>query len=50
MVLANPDFVARLKTGSPLNEADRATFFGGTEKGYTDYSSMEAGKEATDPG
>lgn len=37
MVLANPDFVERLRIDAPLNEPDRATFFGGTEKGYTDY-------------
>ena len=35
--LANPDLVTRLKTNAPLNPADRATFFGGTEAGYTDY-------------
>jgi len=29
MLLANPDFVARLKTGAPMNKADRAGFFGG---------------------
>src|SRR5882724_2821765 len=29
LVLANPDFVARVKTGAPMNEADRASFFGG---------------------
>nr|WP_281383392.1 alkene reductase [Pseudoxanthomonas broegbernensis] len=40
MVLANPDFVARLKTGAPMNEADRASYFGGTSKGYTDYPSL----------
>jgi 2,4-dienoyl-CoA reductase-like NADH-dependent reductase (Old Yellow Enzyme family) len=37
MVLANPDFVDRLMSGEPMNEADRSTFFGGTAKGYTDY-------------
>jgi 2,4-dienoyl-CoA reductase-like NADH-dependent reductase (Old Yellow Enzyme family) len=37
LVLANPDFLARLKAGAPLNAADRGTFFGGTAKGYTDY-------------
>ncbi len=36
-VLANPDFVERLRADAPFNEADRNTFFGGTEKGYTDY-------------
>lgn len=40
MVLANPDFVARLKSGAPLNEADRATFFGGNARGYTDYPAL----------
>jgi N-ethylmaleimide reductase len=42
MVLANPDFVMRLKTGAPMNEADRASFFGGTARGYTDYPALEA--------
>jgi len=37
MILANPDFVERIKTHSPLNEADHNSFYGGTEKGYTDY-------------
>jgi N-ethylmaleimide reductase len=41
-VLANPDFVARLKTGAPMNEADRASFFGGAAQGYTDYPALEA--------
>jgi len=38
--LANPDLVARLKSEAPLNLADRATFFGGGEHGYTDYPSL----------
>lgn len=37
MVLANPDFVERLKARAPLSEADRTTYFGGTAQGYTDY-------------
>ncbi|MDL2409372.1 alkene reductase [Rhizobium calliandrae] len=37
MILANPDFIDRLKADAPMNEADRSTFFGGTAKGYTDY-------------
>ncbi|TAN12430.1 MAG: alkene reductase [Burkholderiaceae bacterium] len=40
LVLANPDFVARLKAGAPMNTADRSTFFGGTAKGYTDYPAL----------
>jgi len=35
--LANPDLPARLENGWTLNEADRDTFYGGAEKGYTDY-------------
>jgi 2,4-dienoyl-CoA reductase-like NADH-dependent reductase (Old Yellow Enzyme family) len=42
MVLANPDFVTRLKADAPMNEADRATFFGGAARGYTDYPALEA--------
>jgi len=38
--LANPDLVARLKSGAPLNATDRATFFGGGERGYTDYPAL----------
>ncbi|WP_027251000.1 alkene reductase [Photobacterium halotolerans] len=37
MVLANPDFVARLQAGWPMNEADRSTYYGGNEGGYIDY-------------
>jgi N-ethylmaleimide reductase len=35
--LANPDLVHRYKNDLPLNEADQSTFYGGDEKGYTDY-------------
>jgi 2,4-dienoyl-CoA reductase-like NADH-dependent reductase (Old Yellow Enzyme family) len=42
MVLANPDFIARLKAGAPMNVADLATFFGGAARGYTDYPALEA--------
>jgi N-ethylmaleimide reductase len=46
MVLANPDFIARLKTGAPMNEANRASFFGGAAQGYTDYPALEAATAA----
>jgi N-ethylmaleimide reductase len=39
--LANPDLVERVKTGAPLNDADRSTFYGGGERGYTDYPMLE---------
>jgi len=40
-VLANPDLVARWKTNAPLNAPDKATFYGGGAKGYTDYPFLE---------
>ncbi|QUJ69668.1 alkene reductase (plasmid) [Photobacterium sp. GJ3] len=41
MVLANPDFVARLEAGAPLNEADPSSYYGGSEQGYTDYPVLQ---------
>jgi N-ethylmaleimide reductase len=35
--ISNPDLVERLKRGAPLNAPDKATFYGGGAKGYTDY-------------
>ena len=40
MILANPDFTSRVKTGAPLNSADPATYYGGGVEGYVDYPSM----------
>ncbi|AXF22635.1 alkene reductase [Burkholderia pyrrocinia] len=40
MVLANPDFVTRLKTGAPMNDVQHATFFGGDARGYVDYPAL----------
>ena len=40
--LANPDLVTRLKVGAPLNEADQATFYGGDERGYIDYPTLDS--------
>jgi N-ethylmaleimide reductase len=39
--LANPDLVYRYQHDLPLNEADQSTFYGGDEKGYTDYPFAE---------
>ena len=39
--IANPDLPYRLAIGASLNAYDRATFYGGAEKGYTDYPSLE---------
>ena len=38
--ISNPDLVERLKKGAPLNEWDKATFYGGGAKGYTDYPAL----------
>ena len=40
--ISNPDLVERLKRAAPLNELDRATLYGGAEKGYTDYPTLQA--------
>lgn len=40
--IANPDLVERYKTDAGLNEADSNTFYGGAEKGYTDYPFLNA--------
>jgi N-ethylmaleimide reductase len=42
--IANPDLVERLKKGAALNTPDKATFYGGGAKGYTDYPVLEAAK------
>src|SRR5258705_12494924 len=44
--IANPDLVERLKRGAPLNVPDKATFYGGGAKGYTDYPTLEAAEAA----
>ena len=38
--IANPDLPKRLELGAPLNVPDKTTFYGGAERGYTDYSSL----------
>ena len=35
--IANPDLPERFRTQAELNEPDHNTFYGGDEKGYTDY-------------
>ncbi|TFZ06752.1 alkene reductase [Ramlibacter henchirensis] len=38
--IANPDLVERLRAGAPLAKADKTTFYGGGERGYTDYPAL----------
>ena len=42
LYIANPDLVARFQANAPLNTPDAATYYGGDEKGYTDYPVMAA--------
>lgn len=42
LFLSNPDLPERFAEGAPLNAPDRATFYGGGEKGFTDYPTREA--------
>jgi N-ethylmaleimide reductase len=38
--ISNPDLVARLRANALWNEWDKATFYGGGAKGYTDYPTL----------
>ena len=44
--IANPDLVERLRRGAPLNAPDKATFYGGGAKGYTDYPVLDEALDA----
>jgi N-ethylmaleimide reductase len=46
--ISNPDLVERLKAGAPLNAPDKATFYGGGAKGYTDYPALEQAANAAE--
>lgn len=39
--ISNPDLVSRLYLGAPLAPANRDTFYGGGEQGYTDYPLLQ---------
>jgi N-ethylmaleimide reductase len=39
--LANPDLLERFRRSAPLNTPDAGTFYGGSERGYTDYPVLE---------
>ncbi len=42
LFLANPDLVARWKSGAPVNAPDMSTFYTPGPKGYTDYPTLTA--------
>lgn len=41
LFISNPDLPARFRQNAPLAEPDPATFYGGDEKGYTDYPVLD---------
>ncbi|HEY5832753.1 alkene reductase [Streptomyces sp.] len=41
LFLANPDLPRRLHAGGPYNTPDRATYYGGGDRGYTDYPVLD---------
>ena len=41
--IANPDLAERFRVNASLNEPNHDTFYGGDEKGYTDYPFMDNG-------
>ena len=41
LFIANPDLPQRFALNAPLNTPDRSTFYGGNERGYTDYPAFE---------
>jgi N-ethylmaleimide reductase len=38
--IANPDLLERFRRNAPLNAPDASTFYGGGERGYTDYPAL----------
>lgn len=42
LFIANPDLPLRLARNAPLNVPDVSTFYGGDEKGYTDYPFLDS--------
>ncbi|MGI2904567.1 alkene reductase [Tolypothrix sp. VBCCA 56010] len=40
LYIANPDLPERFALNAPLNQADPTSFYGGGEKGYTDYPAI----------
>jgi len=39
--ISNPDLPERVRIGATMTRHDRATFYGGDHRGYTDYASLE---------
>ncbi len=41
LFIANPDLPARFRASAPFNPPNRASFYGGGERGYTDYPTLD---------
>jgi 2,4-dienoyl-CoA reductase-like NADH-dependent reductase (Old Yellow Enzyme family) len=41
LFISNPDLPERLKNNWPLTPPDKRTFYGGDERGYTDYPAFK---------
>ncbi len=41
LFISNPDLPERFRKGAPLNDYDQDTFYGGDERGYTDYPALD---------
>lgn len=41
LYISNPDLAERFAQNAPLNPYDRSTFYGGDERGYTDYPTLQ---------
>jgi N-ethylmaleimide reductase len=56
LFISNPDLVERFRLDAPLNPFDQTTFYGGGERGYTDYPTLaheamqSAGREGASAG
>jgi 2,4-dienoyl-CoA reductase-like NADH-dependent reductase (Old Yellow Enzyme family) len=46
LFIANPDLVARIALGAPLNDGDPSTFYSGGAAGYVDYPTLEQAQAA----
>jgi N-ethylmaleimide reductase len=44
--ISNPDLPWRFKAGRTLTPPDATSFYGGTEKGYTDYPFLQEASHA----
>jgi N-ethylmaleimide reductase len=45
LFISNPDLVQRWQSGSPREPWDEDTFYGGDDRGYTDYPALDAVRE-----